>query len=383
MYSTCRLLDDLDAPHRLASRGLASAPYLAPFTSPRKAMDEPGSGSPTSVRSSNGDDRATELDETLMQWIAVLKDWELVRDQAETDRSKRAVLKKIVEMCPNGVPNEIRPVVWQKVLDVDKYRKPGLFEELVARPPLPIYDQIEKDIGRTYPHHVMFKDPSSSGQAQLASVLKAYAQYNPQVGYTQGMNFITGLLLLHMPPEEAFFTLVALMASHRFPHHDASLQSLHVSIQVFDDLVAHHLPKLYARLTEQHVSAVTYLPRWWMSGWDICPWGCRVRVWDCVVTEGYPAFHRASLAILACVQDHVLHTHESEVLDVLLHPLARDLQPALFSAQYRALSAVTAARINRLHAKYDPPKAVLVAPAPGPLDAGGLVARFLNTFRRK
>ena len=40
-----------------------------------------------------------------------------------------------------------------------------------------------------------------TSQQSLEDILKAYAGYNPKIGYCQGMGMIAGMLLLHMPAE--------------------------------------------------------------------------------------------------------------------------------------------------------------------------------------
>jgi hypothetical protein len=68
---------------------------------------------------------------------------------------------------------------------------------------------IEKDLRRTFPTNVNFQ--SEQGIAELRRVLLAYALRNPGLGYCQSMNFITAMLLLHMPEERAFWTLAAVV----------------------------------------------------------------------------------------------------------------------------------------------------------------------------
>jgi hypothetical protein len=46
----------------------------------------------------------------------------------------------------------------------------------------------------------------------LFNVMKAYAVSDPEVGYCQGSAFIAGMLLLHMPEEDAFSVLMKLMS---------------------------------------------------------------------------------------------------------------------------------------------------------------------------
>ena len=65
---------------------------------------------------------------------------------------------------------------------------------------------IEKDLGE--PQQQL---PVGAGIAELRRVLLAYALRNPGLGYCQSMNFITAMLLLHMPEERAFWTLAAIV----------------------------------------------------------------------------------------------------------------------------------------------------------------------------
>lgn len=86
-------------------------------------------------------------------------------------------------------------------------------------------NDIEKDITRTYPNTKRFAE--ADGQNSLRNVLRAYAAYDPEVGYCQGMNFITGLLLMFMPSEaHAFAGLVLLMEDRglrKYYHRSLSL----------------------------------------------------------------------------------------------------------------------------------------------------------------
>lgn len=51
-----------------------------------------------------------------------------------------------------------------------------------------------RDIDRTFPSDEMFRD--AVGKECLMNVLKAYALFDPEVGYCQGMAFLVGVLLM-------------------------------------------------------------------------------------------------------------------------------------------------------------------------------------------
>lgn len=48
----------------------------------------------------------------------------------------------------------------------------------------------------------MFKEDLKAGNNKLFNVLKAYANYDNEVSYVQGMNYIVALLLLYIQDEE-------------------------------------------------------------------------------------------------------------------------------------------------------------------------------------
>jgi hypothetical protein len=57
---------------------------------------------------------------------------------------------------------------------------------------------IFKDITRTFPHHVYFRDRFGKGQGTLFNVLKAISIEEKEIGYVQGMGYMVASLLVYM-----------------------------------------------------------------------------------------------------------------------------------------------------------------------------------------
>lgn len=56
-----------------------------------------------------------------------------------------------------------------------------------------------RDINRTFPAHEFFKEGGGGkGQEALFRISKAYAVYDTEVGYCQGLSFLAATLLLHV-----------------------------------------------------------------------------------------------------------------------------------------------------------------------------------------
>jgi hypothetical protein len=61
--------------------------------------------------------------------------------------------------------------------------------------------QIDLDIPRTLHSHIMFRTRYGPGQRALFDVLRAFSNYDEQVGYCQGMTNIVTILLMYYTEE--------------------------------------------------------------------------------------------------------------------------------------------------------------------------------------
>lgn len=61
--------------------------------------------------------------------------------------------------------------------------------------------QIDLDIPRTMHGHIMFRQRYGPGQCYLFNVLRAFANYDTEVGYCQGMASIVAVLLMYFEEE--------------------------------------------------------------------------------------------------------------------------------------------------------------------------------------
>lgn len=68
--------------------------------------------------------------------------------------------------------------------------------------------QINKDCIRTFSETKKFSQPGISRQNRLFNVLKAYSYYDPELGYTQGLNFIAAMILLKVDDESVAFVIL-------------------------------------------------------------------------------------------------------------------------------------------------------------------------------
>jgi hypothetical protein len=180
-----------------------------------------------------------------------------------------------------------------------KEQQPGRFDDLLKLPDNAFIKDIEKDLGRTFPHHELFVGSTSQGQTDLKRVLKAFAHHNEEIGYCQAMAPVAATLLLNMPAEDAFWCLVQICHRYLPNYYSKGLRGIQVDAKVLDSLVAKTLPDVSKHLQAHKVESLLFCVEWFMSVFSrTLPWSCVLRIWDIFLFEGVKVLFRASLAVL-------------------------------------------------------------------------------------
>jgi len=212
-----------------------------------------------------------------------------------------------------GIPPSFRWQVWKEVVRLRSS------EQLGEEAERPNYDSlctrendwtacIEIDISRTFPELKIF---DADQQQRLLRVLNAYANYNPDVGYCQGMNFVAGLLLLVSRHEEESFNLLRCLMD--YPQFGLSgfyrdrLPLLRRYLRACDKLVAETVPELREHFIRENVQPAMYLHQWFLTLFINCfPLSMVLIIWDVIVCEGLPVILRIAVSILQALKDSLL-----------------------------------------------------------------------------
>ncbi|WFC98041.1 GTPase-activating protein [Malassezia yamatoensis] len=198
----------------------------------------------------------------------------------------------------SGIPAELRGMMWQLLSSSKDEELEAQYAKYLALPG-PHDRAIRRDLNRTFPAQEYFKDAKGVGQEQLFNVVKAYSLFDPECGYCQGMQFIVGSLLLNMPDEEAFSTLVRLMQNYDLRgHFIPNMPSLQLRLYQFDRLMEENLPLLHVHFVRRGIKSSMYASQWFMT--------LVYRILDSVFAEGIEAMFRFALALL--------HKNESKLL---------------------------------------------------------------------
>ena len=161
--------------------------------------------------------------------VSSAPDFEAAIHSMQSSKSKR--LKAMVR---GGIPHELRARVWPclagaaskrgamddasyydrllESIEQREHEEAAAGQDRNSSELVEQLEQIDKDLGRTFPQHTMIATPE--GQAKLRRLLRAYCVgRNPRTGYCQGMNFLAAMLLVVMSgaEEQAFWMLVVMV----------------------------------------------------------------------------------------------------------------------------------------------------------------------------
>ncbi|KAJ6802860.1 TBC1 domain family member 8B-like isoform X1 [Iris pallida] len=215
--------------------------------------------------------------------------------------------------------------------------------------------QIEKDLPRTFPGHPALDE---DGRNALRRVLTAYARHNPSVGYCQAMNFFAGLLLLLMPEENAFWTLLGIIDDYFDGYYSEEMIESQVDQLVFEELVRERFPKLVNHLDYLGVEVAWVSGAWFLSIFmNMLPWESVLRVWDVVLFDGNRMMlFRTALALMELYGPALVTTKDAGDAITLLQSLAGSTfdSSQLVLTACMGYQAVSEIRLQELRNKHRP-----------------------------
>ncbi|KAF4513552.1 hypothetical protein G6O67_000811 [Ophiocordyceps sinensis] len=234
----------------------------------------------------------------------------LVKDYQQTAARLPTLLSNKIH---KGIPPPLRGVVWQSMSGARDASLEQQYDRF-CNESSPYELIIGKDLGRSFPGVDMFRDPEGDGQRMLGRVLKSFSLYDTKIGYCQGLAFLVGPLLMHMPDKQAFCVLVRLMERYDLRAcFLPDLSGLHVRIHQFRELLRSNLPVLSSHLEDLQVETA-YVSQWFLSFFAVtCPLPMLFRIYDVIFAEGASeTLMRVALSLMRKNEDRLLACTELE-----------------------------------------------------------------------
>lgn len=231
---------------------------------------------------------------------------------------------KVKSRVRKGIPDGVRRTSWARLTEaLPRYEEevPNLNILNTASLSPIVIDEIERDVDRTFPRHVLFYEENGVGQSALRRLLQRYALLNTDVGYCQGMGFIAGMLLIYMPENTATYCFMAALNEPKYNLRVLYLPGMIAvkkALLVVSSLLTVHMGPLWEHLTEEGISPTMFATEWVMTlfcrgfSFDLA-----TRVWEIFLQSGFKVVYRVMLALLQNVSAQLMAASFEEIMAIL------------------------------------------------------------------
>jgi len=181
---------------------------------------------------------------------------------------------------------------------------------------------ISKDISRTLSDLQLWREDLTAGNNKLFNVLKAYANYDNEVSYVQGLNYVVGMMLFYIEDEEqVFWCLFSLMQKKwqwRWIYKEGlpKLQSL---LALLNERMQMEFPRILSHLAENYLEvAGTFSPLFMTLFVYMTPFDVASRLFELFLLDGELVLIRVILKMIELKQRKILGMQETELQRYML-----------------------------------------------------------------
>ncbi|GEQ71093.1 hypothetical protein JCM33374_g4774 [Metschnikowia sp. JCM 33374] len=238
-----------------------------------------------------------------------------------------------VAFFQKGVPFQLRPLVWQKLILVNQKNLTGipdeakvLFKNFQHSYNRDISNQIKKDLTRTFPQMDFFRNQETVDS--LLTILNVYANYDLDLGYCQGLLFLVGTLFYQLKDQEAtFHSLCKIMECEPELRTIFVPATMSTTLEMWNAEFMSILSGVDAELAnhlESFCDCKVFLYQWWLSVTLIHAPDFTVnnRIVDFCLMEGWKVgIFKISLGLLLCNRPILMSFGEGDEEVVYQHLL--------------------------------------------------------------
>ncbi|CDW90532.1 plant adhesion molecule 1 [Stylonychia lemnae] len=220
-----------------------------------------------------------------------------------------------------GIPQSVRGYAWKILSKSDQQltqqSDPSEYYQSLLKQQgnHEVIRTIFKDVTRTFTDHVFFRDEFGQGQKTLFCVLKALSIHDQEIGYVQGMGYISAMLLTQLDEEDTFKCSLTIMNKHEFrDNFKDKMPGLAKSFYIHLSLLKKFMPKIHAHFLQNYMIPQIYATQWYMTLFaSSLPYECILKIWDIYLVEGTKIIYRVCLALIKLISPNMLQMGMDEL----------------------------------------------------------------------
>ncbi|CAG9333150.1 unnamed protein product [Blepharisma stoltei] len=248
------------------------------------------------------------------------QEWNLIIRRNDFDNVSKLRLRNSLI---SGIPEELRGDIWAFLTRASQLLQQfsnGVYSRLIENIDPSVSNIIQKDLHRTFPEHLLFREKGGIGQQKLCNILYAYANYDPDIGYCQGMGFIVGCLIIHINQEElAFWAFVQIMFEYnwRLMFKQGTPKLINM-INNTTKTIKSRFPDLSKHIDENDLTLVSCFAQYMITIFLYdTPFDISVRIFDLFLLEGEKLMHRLLSKMLELKREKILELQGVELYQFL------------------------------------------------------------------
>jgi len=231
-------------------------------------------------------------------------------------RASKDRISKLLKACIKGsLPNAQRAAWWRLCLGDLSAARSEYNDYVKKKLDNAEGIQIDKDINRCLRYHRDYAERYADPQCKLYRILKAYALFNRETKYTQGMSTLAAILLIYFPDEaECYTALRIIFLNYNMGEwYGNNLAGLTKSFPKFEAIVQAKLPNLHNHL-KRHIanSGIEHYSSLFLTNWILelfyssLPFSVVLQCWDCFLLMGPHFIFSIGIAILSTIQNQLM-----------------------------------------------------------------------------
>jgi hypothetical protein len=179
-----------------------------------------------------------------------------------------------------------------------------------------IYNEnILKDLPRTFPNDSTF-NKNSLGYYKLYNILTSYSNFNKQIGYTQGLNFISAIgLSLFDSEQEVFVFLDGLINRFELDKFmGINNKYLVQNLKYFSNILNKYVPDIISFFDNKLLNHEFFSTNWILTLFSNCMSKNElIIIWCFMIVFGWKFFYCFTIELLNFYKEDIFQTNENEL----------------------------------------------------------------------